>query len=204
MTYNDFSPIDSTVIIPDNVELGDEIIISGRARVKNGNSLSNAELTVTVNNKIHTAFTDSNGNWDLNYTVTDEDEIIATVNFDSNSPTSDLILSLYDEENNFMNPPSDTGWFFYNLSGKSFDYLNELFDRIILNLDPITCEDSYLDLLAKELNIKRNQNWSNDEYRAYIILHTYNMMTTAGLEYVLNQIALSESKIGRASCRERV
>lgn len=113
--------------------------------------------------------------------------------YDNSSPSGDQICTFYDEENNIMNPPSDFGWFIYNLYGKSFDYLNDFLSEMLLNLSPIRCDYSYLDLLAKEFGIKKNPNWSDDEYRAYIIINTYNVMTVAGLEYVLNQIALTET-----------
>jgi hypothetical protein len=109
------------------------------------------------------------------------------------SMSGDMISSMLDEENNFMNPPSDTGWFIYNLVGRSFDNISDRAGQMVLDLNPIRCDDSYLDMLARELNIKRDPNWSNEEYRAVIILNTYNTMTVKGLEYVLNMIALTET-----------
>jgi hypothetical protein len=113
--------------------------------------------------------------------------------YDNSSMSGDMISSMLDEENNFMNPPSDTGWLIYNLVGKGFDEISDNVGQMVLNLNPIRCDDSYLDMLARELNIKRDPSWSNDEYRAVIILNTYNTMTVAGLEYVLNMICLTET-----------
>jgi hypothetical protein len=109
------------------------------------------------------------------------------------SSYGEMIAAMYDEKNNFMNPPSDTGWFIYNLYGKSFDDISDMVGQMVLNLNPIRCDDSYFDMLARELQIKRDPNWSNDEYRAVIILNTYNTMTVKGLEYVLDMIALTET-----------
>lgn len=113
--------------------------------------------------------------------------------YDGSSISGDMICSMLDEENNFMNPPNDIGWFVYNLVGKGFDEISDRVGQMVLDLSPIRCDDSYLDMLARELHIKRDPNWSNDEYRAIIILNTYNTMTVAGLEYVLNMIALTET-----------
>lgn len=113
--------------------------------------------------------------------------------YDNSSMNGDMICNMFDEENNCMNPPSDTGWFLYNLLGKSFDGISDRVGQMVLNLNPIRCEDSYLDMLGRELQIKRSHSWSNDEYRAIIILNTYNTMTVAGLEYVLNQISATET-----------
>lgn len=113
--------------------------------------------------------------------------------YDSSSMYGDQICENFDEKNNIMNPPSETGFFIYNLYGKSFDDLSDKVGMMIINSNPIRCDFEYLDLLAKELGLKKNPEWSDDEYRAYIIIHTYNTLTVKGLEYVLNQIAITET-----------
>jgi len=143
-----------------------------------------------------------NGNGEL-IIATDQQEIdsfrinenreLVFADFSENSLHGDLICDLFDEENNVMNPPSDAGWFFYNLIGKSLDKVSEIHNQSILNRSPVRCEDSYLDLLAQNMGLKRDLNWSNDEFRAYLILHYYNTRTKAGLEYALNQIAIIDA-----------
>lgn len=105
------------------------------------------------------------------------------MSYDDSSNYGNFICENFDENNNFMNPESDMGWFFYNLIGKSFDYLSDEVNKLALNMSPVRCEKSYLDLLAIEFNIKRNSEWSDNEYRAIIMLNNYNVMTIRGLEY---------------------
>lgn len=115
------------------------------------------------------------------------------MSYDDSSNYGNFICENFDENNNFMNPESDMGWFFYNLIGKSFDYLSDEINKLALNISPVRCEKSYLDLLAIEFNIKRNSEWSDNEYRAVIMLNSYNVMTIRGLEYFLNQLVLTQT-----------
>ncbi|BBL61495.1 hypothetical protein [Methanobrevibacter arboriphilus] len=113
--------------------------------------------------------------------------------YDDTSENGDMISDYFDEENNVMNPPSDAGWFFYNLIGKSLDSVSDVYNQSVLNRSPIRCSNSYLNVLGKSMGVKRDFNWSDDEYRAYLILNYYNTATIKGLEYVLNQIAIIET-----------
>ncbi len=113
--------------------------------------------------------------------------------YDNSSENGDMICEYFDEENNVMNPPSDAGWFFYNLIGKSLDKINNIYNQSVLNRSPIRCNNSYLAVIGNNMGLKRDPNWSNDEYRAFLILNYYNTATIKGLEYVLNQIAIIET-----------
>jgi len=100
----------------------------------------------------------------------------------------DLLVDFFDQENNMINPPSDAGFYLYNLFGKAFDDASEIINNIIINLDPVTCELSYLSIIASEFKLKRNPDWSDHKWRAAVISYYYNLETIAGIEFVLNLI----------------
>lgn len=111
--------------------------------------------------------------------------------YDNSSLYGDLICDNYPEDYNMMNPPNDMGWFFYNLEGKSFDFVEELVGQLSLDLSPVRCSDSYLHLYGEDLKLKKDPSWSYDEYRALILVRYYNIMTLRGLENVLNKLYMN-------------
>ncbi len=100
----------------------------------------------------------------------------------------DMLCDHFDEENNMVNPPSDTGWYLYNLFGYVFDNIQSLLSDMVLNIDPITCELLYLDIIAEEFGLKRKDGWSDEYWRALIIYYYYNLETVKGIEFVLSRI----------------
>lgn len=100
----------------------------------------------------------------------------------------DLLCDHFDEENNMVNPPSDTGWYLYNLFGFVFGSVQEKMENNLLNIDPITCELPYLNKIAQEFGLKRKPEWSDDYWRALIIYYYYDFETLAGIEFVINRI----------------
>jgi len=100
----------------------------------------------------------------------------------------DLLLDFFDQENNMINPPSDAGFYLYNLFGRAFDDAQEIINNMLLNLDPVTCKLPYLNIIAMELKLKRNPEWNDDKWRAAVISYYYNLETVAGIEFVLNLI----------------
>jgi len=101
----------------------------------------------------------------------------------------DLLVDFFDQENNMINPPSDTGFFLYNLFGKSFDDAMEIINDLLLNLDPVTCKLTYLNIISQDVKVKRNPEWSDSKWRAVVISYYYNLETIAGIEFVLNLIS---------------
>jgi hypothetical protein len=101
----------------------------------------------------------------------------------------DLLVDFFDQDNNMVNPPSDAGWFLYNLFGKALDSSMEAINQMLLNTDPITCEPQYLEIIAQEFRVKRDPDWNDEYWRAVIISYYYNLETIAGIEFVLNQIS---------------
>jgi hypothetical protein len=100
----------------------------------------------------------------------------------------DMLCDNFDEENNMINPPSDTGFFLYNLFGFIFDSSRDNLTNILKNIDPITCELVFLDKIAEEFPLKRRSEWSDEYWRALVIYYYYNFETIKGIEYVINRI----------------
>jgi len=100
----------------------------------------------------------------------------------------DLLVDFFDQDNNMVNPPSDSGFFLYNLFGRAFDDAQEIINEMLLNLDPVTCKLPYLNIIAMEFKLKRDPSWSDDKWRAAVISYYYNLETIAGIEFVLNLI----------------
>lgn len=101
----------------------------------------------------------------------------------------ELLIDFFDQYNNMVNPPSNAGWFLYNLFGKALDDAIEAIDQMLLNTDPITCEPPYLEIIAQGIKLKRDPGWSDTYWRGVIISYYYNLETIAGIEFVLNQIS---------------
>jgi hypothetical protein len=98
----------------------------------------------------------------------------------------DLLKDFFDQKNNMVNPPSDVGFFLYNLFGKTFDDIQDIINQMLLNTDPVTCELPYLSIIATEWGLKRCPTWGDDKWRAVVIYYYYNLETIAGIEFVLN------------------
>ena len=60
--------------------------------------------------------------------------------YDDTSLTGDEICDYYyDIENNFMNPPSATGFFMYKILGGAFDWLNDLINQFRIDYSILDC-----------------------------------------------------------------
>ena len=60
--------------------------------------------------------------------------------YDNSSLTGDEICDYhYDIENNFMNPPSPTGYFIYKVIGGAFDWLNDLIAQFRIDYSILDC-----------------------------------------------------------------
>jgi len=108
--------------------------------------------------------------------------------YDNSSPNGNLLCGKYELKNNLMNPASSVGYFFYKLIGGVLDSCEENFFQELENLTVVRCDPSYLDLFAREFLIKRDPDWTDEEYRAIILLKKINVNSVAGLEYYLNQL----------------
>lgn len=107
--------------------------------------------------------------------------------YDNSSFNGNELCHQMDEQNNFLNPPTPTGWFFYNLF-KSFDNIDALISESINNRVLESAKGLYLDInWGKKYNIKRNG--LNDElYRKILIAATYETITIYGIKNTLSTI----------------
>nr|WP_302577952.1 hypothetical protein [Methanobrevibacter arboriphilus] len=108
--------------------------------------------------------------------------------YDNSSPNGNIICGMYELHDNIMNPENPVGYFLYILWGGVFDDIQENWNQELQNMSPVRCDPSYLDLFAKEYNLKRDSEWSDDEYRAIILLNKYGINSIAGFEYYLNML----------------
>jgi len=65
--------------------------------------------------------------------------------YDDSSFYGDLIVDEYDEQNNFMNPPSSFGFLVYYLLGHSFDMMSDMCNQFMNDTSILTCAGKNLD-----------------------------------------------------------
>jgi hypothetical protein len=86
-----------------------------------------------------------------------------------------------------MNPPSPTGFFFYNLY-KGFDLVDDHIGESINNRVLLSATGLYLDInWGKKFNIKRN-GLTDDIYRKVLIAASYESITIYGIKNTLSII----------------
>jgi len=109
------------------------------------------------------------------------------MSYDDSSLRGDEICLNMDEQNNFMNPPSPTGWFFYNLY-KGFDLIDDKISESINNRVLLSATGLYLDInWGKLYGIKRN-GLSDDIYRKVLIAVSNETITVFGIKNTLSLI----------------
>ena len=78
--------------------------------------------------------------------------------YDNSSLTGDEICDYhYDIENNFMNPPSSTGFFIYKVIGGAFDWLGDLITQFRIDYSILDCSVGSVEIVngfPEEPNIK--------------------------------------------------
>jgi hypothetical protein len=94
---------------------------------------------------------------------------------------------MYDKSNNIMNPPSSLGYFVYKVFGGALDDLQIIKNQTFMNLDPVKCESRFLDILGKQIGLKRG-TYNDLKYRVLIILEMYCTKTVQGLKNTLDKI----------------
>jgi hypothetical protein len=109
------------------------------------------------------------------------------MSYDDSSLRGDEICLNMDETNNFMNPISPMGWFFYNLY-KGFDLIDEEIDLSINNRVLESAEGLYLDInWGKKYNIKRN-GLTDEIYRKILLAASNETLTVYGIRNTLSKI----------------
>lgn len=109
------------------------------------------------------------------------------MSYDDSSLRGDEICLNMDEANNFMNPPSPMGWFFYNLY-KGFDLVDDRINDSINNRVLESATGLYLDInWGKKYDIKRN-GLSDEIYRKILLAASNETVTVFGIRNTLSMI----------------
>lgn len=109
------------------------------------------------------------------------------MSYDGSSLRGDEICLQMDETNNFMNPPSPTGFFFYNLY-KGFDLVDDKINDSINNRVLESATGLYLDInWGKKYGIKRN-GLSDTIYRKILLAASNETLTVYGIRNTLSKI----------------
>lgn len=109
------------------------------------------------------------------------------MSYDDSSLRGDEICLNMDEQNNFMNPESPIGFFFYNLY-KGFDNVDDAIGDSINNRVLLSATGLYLDVnWGKKYNVKRN-GLSDEIYRKILIAASYETITIYGIKNALSAI----------------
>jgi hypothetical protein len=109
------------------------------------------------------------------------------MSYDNSSLRGEELCLEMDEQNNFMNPESPTGFFFYNLY-KGFDLVDEHIGESINNRVLLSATGLYLDInWGKKFKIKRN-GLNDDIYRKVLIAASYESITVFGIKNTLSTI----------------
>lgn len=70
--------------------------------------------------------------------------------YDNSSLTGDEICDYYyDIENNYMNPPSPTGFFIYTVLGGAFDWLNDLIVQFRIDYSILDCDVGNVEIVKR-------------------------------------------------------
>lgn len=71
------------------------------------------------------------------------------MSYDNSSITGDEICEYYyDIENNYMNPPSPTGFFMYKILGGCFDWINDLISQFRNDYSILDCDVGTVEIVA--------------------------------------------------------
>lgn len=114
--------------------------------------------------------------------------------YDDTSFNGDMIVDGYDEENNFMSPPSPSGYYFYHILGDSFDLMSEMSSKFLNDLNILSADASSLDRFwGLSFNLQRptlesGRTLNDEEYRAYLYLLNRRLLTREDIEIAMNAV----------------
>ena len=119
------------------------------------------------------------------------------LSYDDTSFYGDLICDEYDEQNNFMNPPSSFGSLVYYLLGHGFDMMSDMCTQFMNDFSILDANANGLDKFwGVSYNIPRpklhigteNERYlTDDEYRIYLYLRNCRLMTREDIEINMNK-----------------
>lgn len=110
--------------------------------------------------------------------------------YDGLSDYGDYICDEYDEQNNFMNPPSPTGYYIYKVVGGALDMMKEMTSTFLNDYSVLSANHNSLDYFwGLSYNMPRptigtgasERLLSDDEYRIYLYLRNSQLITMQNL-----------------------
>ena len=108
--------------------------------------------------------------------------------YDNTSFYGDMITDEYDDHNNFMNPPSSTGFYVYHILGDSFDKMSDMCSQFLNDFSILSADTRGLDnFWGVSYNLERptlpsGRLLNDDEYRIYLYLRNCRLITMQDIE----------------------
>ena len=105
------------------------------------------------------------------------------MSYDDTSYYGDLICDEYDDMNNFMNPPSPTGFYIYHILGDGFDKMSEYCTRFLNDFSILSADSSSLDKFwgvsynMPRPKLENGRLLTDEEYRIYLYLRNCRLLT---------------------------
>lgn len=110
--------------------------------------------------------------------------------YDGSSDYGDFICDEYDEQNNFMNPPSSTGYYVYKVVGGALDKMKEMTSTFMNDYSVLSADHRSLDYFwGLSYKMPRptigtgasERLLTDDEYRIYLYLRNSQLITMQNL-----------------------
>lgn len=112
--------------------------------------------------------------------------------YDDSSFYGDLICNDYDEQNNFINPPSPMGFLVYILLGYGLDLMTDYCNQFMNDTSILTADTRGLDnFWGISYNMPRpsinGRLLTDEEYKIYLYLRNCRLMTREDIETCFNK-----------------
>jgi len=116
--------------------------------------------------------------------------------YDDSSDYGDMLCDEYDEQNNFMNPPSPTGYYVYKIVGGALDRMKEFTTMFLNDYSILTANTNGLDYFwGLSYGMPRptigeagsERLLTDEEYRIYLYLRNSQLITMQNLEINLGK-----------------
>ena len=108
--------------------------------------------------------------------------------YDNTSFYGDMITDEYDDQNNFINPPTPTGFYVYHILGDSFDKMSDMCSQFLNDFSILSADTRGLDnFWGVSYNLERptlpsGRLLNDDEYRTYLYLRNCRLITMQDIE----------------------
>lgn len=108
--------------------------------------------------------------------------------YDNTSFYGDMITDEYDDQNNFINPPTPTGFYVYHILGCSFDKMSDMCSQFLNDFSILSADTHGLDnFWGVSYNLERptlpsGRLLNDDEYRIYLYLRNCRLITMQDIE----------------------